>query len=113
MSAEPTVNEWADFMPQSVMIEPWTGYTGGGAGATYGSAYFSDCRVEMGNHLVVDRQGRTITARGKIFLLSTILIDVKDRITLPEGYVPRQTPLIDVNIVDDELGNHHITLELQ
>lgn len=111
-SGLPLVNEWADFMPEIVTIEPWSGYTGGGSQQTYSAGSNFSCRIEMKNHLVVDRQGKTVTARGRVFLLSSAPIDVKDRITLPSSFVPTQPPLIDVIINDDELGNHHITLEL-
>lgn len=107
------VNDWADFMPQEVTIEPFVSYIGGGSDATYGLSYTSACRIEMKNHLVVDRQGRTITARGKVFMLSVIIPDVRDRVTLPASYMPRQAPLIDVNVQDDEFGNHHITLDFE
>lgn len=108
----PTVNEWADFMPQTVIIEPWVAYTGGGNASTYGSPASYSCRIEMKNHLVVDKNGKTVTARGKVFLLSASIIGSKDRVTLPTGYIPVQPPLIDVNVVDDESGNHHTTLVL-
>lgn len=106
----PAVNDWADFMPQTVVIEPWTSYKGGGIGSNYGSGVSYPCRIEMGNRLVVNSEGRTITARGRVFLLSTSIIGSKDRVTLPAGYVPTQPPLIVVNVVDDESGNHHTTL---
>ena len=109
----PTVNEWADLMPHTVVIEPWTGYTGGGSGSTFGTGVSSSCRIQMKNHLVVAKDGKVITARGSVFLLSTSLPGVKDRVTLPAGYVPLQPPLIDVKSQDDESGLHHITLELQ
>lgn len=107
----PAVSEWADFMPMTVGIEPWTAYTGGGSGATYGASVNYSCRIEMKNHLIVGKDGKTITARGRVFLLSTVIIGSKDRVTLPAGYVPTQPPLLDVNIVDDESGTHHTTLE--
>lgn len=108
----PTVNEWADIMPQTVTIEPWTGFSDGGAGSTYGTSYNSACRIQMKNHQAVTKDGRTVTARGKVFLLSLVIPTVKDRVTLPMSYTPRQPPIIDVNVEDDETGNHHIVLVL-
>lgn len=107
----PSVNEWADFMPMTVGIEPWATYTGGGSGSTYGTLVSYPCRIEMKNHLVITKDGKQITARGRVFLLSTVIIGSKDRVTLPTGYIPTQPPLLDVNIVDDESGNHHTTLD--
>jgi len=107
----PSVNEWADFMPQTVVVEPWVSYKGGGSGSNYGTAVSYGCRIEMKNHLVVDRSGKTVTAKGRVFLLSADILDIRDRVTLPVGYVPLQPILLDVNINDDENGNHHVTLE--
>jgi hypothetical protein len=109
----PDVNEWADFMPQVVTREPWTSYKDGGSNSNYGTAIPNiQCRIEMKNHLVVDKDGKVVTARGRVFLLSTTIPDIKDRWTLPAGYVPTQPPVLGVNVVDDESGNHHITLEI-
>ena len=106
----PGVNEWADMMPQTVTIEPWLSYTAGGSGSTYGGSTSYLCRIEMINHLVVDQSGNIVTARGKVFLLSTDTIGSKDRVTLPIGFVPTQPPIISVDVADDESGNHHVAL---
>lgn len=106
----PTVNEWADMMPKTVTIEPWLSYTGGGSASNYDTAVPYSCRIEIENHLVVDDKGKTVTARGKVFLLSSSVVGNKDRVTLPAGYTPLQPPLITVDVADDETGNHHVTL---
>lgn len=108
--ANPTVNEWADMMPQTVTIEPWVSYKGGGSDSNYGDSEPYQCRIEMGNHLVVNNQSQTVVSRGMIFLMSTTVIGSKDRVTLPAGYVPRIPPLITVDVEDDETGDHHCCL---
>jgi hypothetical protein len=108
----PTVNEWADFMPQTVLREPWLSYKSGGSDSNYDTAISYLARIEMKNHLIVGKDGKVITARGKVFILSSTIPNIKDRWTLPSGYIPTQPPVLDVNVVDDESGNHHVTLEL-
>lgn len=108
----PSVSEWADIMPQTITIEPWASFKDGGTGSNYGTAYTSACRIEMRNHQAVTKDGRTVTARGRVYLLSLTIPSIKDRVTLPSEYTPNQPPIIDVNVDDDETGNHHITLVL-
>lgn len=108
--ANPTVNEWADMMPHTITVEPWVSYKGGGAGSNYGDAETYSCRIEMGNHLVVDANSKTASSKGKVFLLSTTVIGTKDLVTLPTGYVPTNPPLITVDVNDDEDGTHHCCL---
>jgi hypothetical protein len=107
---QPDINEWEDMMPHTIQVEPWLSYKGGGTNNNYDTAEDYNCRIEMNNHLVVDRNARTVTARGMVFLLSTTIIDVKSLITLPVGYTPRQPPLLSVDVEDDEDGTHHTVL---
>lgn len=109
---QPPVNEWADMMPQTVQIAPWVSYAGGGAGATYGSDVPYQCRIEMANHLVVGMQDKLVTSIGWVFLMTTTIIGIKDRLTLPVGYTPTKPPILHVDIVDDDTGVHHVTLHL-
>ena len=107
---QPDINEWADFMPHTIQVEPWVSYKGGGSDSNYGDAEPYSCRIEMRNHLVVDQNAKTVTARGRVFLLSTTVIGYKDRVTLPTGYTPTKPPLIAVDVNDDETGTHHVCL---
>lgn len=106
----PDISEWADMMPQTITVEPWLSYKGGGSGANYDTAVSYACRIEMGNHLVVGPNDRVVTAKGIVFLMSASVIGIKDRITLPTGYLPTQPPLLNVDVEDDETGNHHTCL---
>ena len=68
--------------------------------------------IEMKNHIVVDHAGREVMARGRIFVGTTTVIGVKDKLVLPAGYLPQTPPIISVNLADDEDGTHHVTLEI-
>lgn len=106
------ISEFLDFMPDTVTIYPWTGQTVTGApdysptGTTY------DAYIEMENHLAVDAKGQQVLARGWVFLGSNAVVGIKDKIVLPDGFVPSSPPIISVNLVSDEAGNHHTELEI-
>lgn len=68
--------------------------------------------IEMKNHLIVDRQGRETLAKGKVFMGTTDAPSVEDQLTLPAEFVPRTPPILAVNIVNDDTGGHHVTLEI-
>jgi hypothetical protein len=106
------ISDWFDMMADEVTIYPFTGRnvsnvpTYGPTGTVY-PAY-----IHMKNHLVVGKDGRTITARGYIILGTTAVIGIEDKIVLPSDYVPVSPPILDVNLEPDEDGNHHTKLEI-
>lgn len=106
------VGEFADFMPESVDIYPYSSTSVSGV-VTYGSTPTTiQCRVELRNRIVKDRNGRDVVSRGRVFLNTTTPPGISDRIVLPAGYVPREPPIIAVNPCNDELGTHHVTLDI-
>lgn len=106
------VAEWLDFMVDIVTITPWTGQNVTGV-PTYGGTPVSySAYIEMKNHLIVDANGREILAKGRVFLGTTAQISIKDKVTLPSDYVPVSPPILAVNLCNDELGTHHVTLEI-
>lgn len=70
------------------------------------------CRIQMGNHLVVDASGREVTARGTIYVGSLVAPPLTSKIILPSDYTVTSPPLIDSSIVNDEDGPHHVKLEI-
>lgn len=68
--------------------------------------------IEMKNHLTVDKSGKTVAARGKVFLATNVVPGVEDLLTLPGTFTPTQPPIIAVNSVSDDTGTHHVTLEI-
>lgn len=107
-----SVSDWLDFMPSEVTIYPWVSQSVSGV-PTYsmiGTPY--PCRIEMKNHRIIDRNAREITAKGRIFLGTTTVPDVRDKLVLPSPYVPTSPPILDANLADDENGPHHVVLEI-
>jgi len=102
-----SIRAFRDMFPHTIILETWASQN------AYGEPTFSTCshvpaRVEMRSRLIAGSAGREISARGRIFLGSTVIPSTKDRVTLPAGFLPRQPPILDVYPVTDEKGLHHI-----
>lgn len=106
------LSDFIDFFAETVTIEPYTGATSA-KGAAYGTAVTYAARIEMRNHIVKDKSGKDVVARGRVYLGTATVPDVRDRLTLPTRFTPTQPPIIDVNSEPDENGNvHHVKLEI-
>lgn len=106
------VSDFLDFMPEVVFFNPYVS-TGTNGIITYGAAGASiPCRIEMKNHLIVDKQGNTVVAAGRVFLGTTVMPDIRSKINLPAKYVRTNPPILSVVPVDDDIGTHHITIEI-
>lgn len=101
------VSEWLDMMNDEVTVYPFTGRSAS-AKPTYsatGTTY--PAYIELMNRLVVDKMGHTVTARGRVFLGTEVVIGTEDKIVIPSEYHPTDPPIISVNVQNDENGNHH------
>lgn len=107
----PPVGDWLDFMPDTVTIEPVVSVSVSGV-PTYGAGVNYPAYIEMKNHQVVDKFGKVVVARGRVFLGTTTVPDVRSRLTIPSRFQPTQPPIISANAASDESGTHHITLEI-
>lgn len=108
----PVVSDWLDMMPDTVTIKAFASRSVSGVITYSPTAVSYRARIEMKNHLTVDRSGRTVTARGKVFMATTTVPNVEDLLTLPGVYQPTQPPIIAVNSQSDDTGVHHVTLEI-
>ena len=106
------VGEWLDFMSDTVTITPWTAWDGQGKSVFGGTPVSYPAYIEMKNRLIVDAGGREVIARGRVFMGTTVVPNVKDQITLPADFVPTTPPMLAVNVVSDEAGIHHITIDI-
>ena len=107
-----SISEFLDFMPDTVTIYPWTGQSVSGVPSYSGSGTSYPCHIELKNHLIVDAQGREVLARGRVILGTSTVIGIKDKIVLPSEYIPISPPMLAVNVMPDEGGNHHVTIEI-
>ena len=101
--------EVRDLWPHRVTWEAYSSQNAYGE-TTYASGITYPARVEMRSRLIAGSGGVESAARGRIFLYSTGIPTVRDRITLPSGFSPTQPPILDVNPVYDDRGLDHVVV---
>lgn len=101
------ISDWADMMPHTVTLAPRTGLNDHGE-PTYGTAVSYQARVSYRSHKVRGPDGEDVMARGAVWLQSTALAKVTDRLVLPEGETP--AVILAVEKHADEAGGHHVKI---
>lgn len=99
-------------MPDTVTLNAFVSRDGQSKPTYSPTAVEYDARIELKNHLIVDKHGREVLAKGRVFLAMTTVPSVDDKLTLPAGYVPLTPPILAVNSVSDDVGSHHVVLEI-
>lgn len=107
-----SVNAWYDFMPDEVTFYARTGRSVSNVPVYSPTATTVKARIEMKNRLIVTADGKQITSRGRVFLGTTTAPNVEDKIVLPSGFSPVSPPMLAVNLISDENGAHHVTVEI-
>lgn len=110
--ADPDINEWSDMMPDTITLDAFVSRSVSGVPTYANNPVPYPARINLKNHRVINARGREVTARGRVYVGTTILPSVEDKLTLPAGYVPLSPPIIAANPVSDESGTHHIVLEI-
>lgn len=82
------IDDWLDLMPLTVVVEPFVTRDQAGV-ATYGTAVSYRARVNNKAHNVIGPDGQMVLASGTVWLATTSSIGVDDRVTLPDGTIPR------------------------
>jgi hypothetical protein len=67
----------------------------------------ANCRVQTGNHKVVDATGVEAIAVGKVYVPGSPALSLFDKVTLPDGTQP---PIITIDRVGDEIGSNHTVI---
>lgn len=67
----------------------------------------TNCRVQTGNHKVIDSAGAEQVAVGKVYVPGSPTVTLYDKVTLPDGTQP---PLLTIDRVGDEIGANHTVL---
>ena len=99
------------FFTEIVTITPWISEDEFGK-PVYGTPCQINAKIERQERAARDAQGITIRSRRLIYLFSIdTSFTTKDLLTLPVGYEPLEPKIIDVRIVSDTNGVHHIVLE--
>lgn len=95
-----------DLLQQQVTIEPFTSRNDYGA-ATYGAPVPYPCRVVEDLQMLRQPDGSQKLARHKVTLDGDAVVDPRDRLTLPDGTVPR---ILAVERYPDETGTIYTVL---
>ena len=99
------IGAFAHMMPHIVTIETWAGTDASGYdNPTYGAALVVQSRIVMKNQMIKDAQGREVVSRGQIYLLTTVVPTLKDRVTLPAPFLPLNPVLVSVQPRSDDTG---------
>ena len=99
------------FFTEIITITPWVSEDDFGK-PVYGTPCQIKAKIERQERATRTSQGITIRSRRLIYLFSTdTSFTTKDLLTLPVGYEPLEPKIIDVRIVNDTNGVHHIVLE--
>ncbi len=78
---------------------------------TYSTAVPYKAKIERQERITRVGDMQTIRSRRLIYLYTIYEgITTKDRLTLPTGFEPLQPKILDVRIVHDHKGIHHIVL---
>jgi hypothetical protein len=106
MTFDPELHE---LMEDSITIEPWESQDADlkptyGAAATYSKAI-----VELHEKRHTDSEGREFQSSVRVLLPGRLVIDKRSRVTLPEGFEPRQ-PAIRSIFAHKALGLDHTVL---
>lgn len=109
--ANPDISEWLDMMGDTITVFAFVSRSVSGQPTYSPTGVPYPAYINMKNHLVTNRAGQTVTARGYAIIGTSDVIGIEDKIVLPSEYVPTSPPLIDVNVETDEDGNHHTRLD--
>lgn len=75
---------------------------------TWGSATtLSNCRVQSGDHKILDSLGQEKVATGRVYIAGAPTLTLNDKITLPDGSQP---PVLAIDRFGDENGSHHTVI---
>lgn len=107
-----SISDWLDMMPDQVTIYPWVSRSVSNVPtySTTGAIY--QAHIELKNRLIVDHNGQEVMARGRVYLGTAAMPDVKDKLVLPYKYTPQSPPILAVNVSTDENGDHNTILEI-
>lgn len=106
-------SDFLDMMPDTVTIYPFIGNSLDGSGKpAYGPGVTYPCRVQIKNHIARDSMGREVTARGTLYVGTTVAPPNTSLLQLGPEFTVTNPPIIDSQPVHDENGPHHVKIEI-
>lgn len=105
------IADFLDCLPDTIGVEPYTGLsTDGLTTKLYDPSVSYQCRIEMGSRSLNATDINILKAKGILILGTTDVLDKRDRLTLPSGFLPAIVPIVEVRLQRDEDGAHHTEL---
>lgn len=98
----PFASDFLDMMNSVVTIQAYVANSDPyNLNETLGPSYPAQAYVAYKNHYVRGSQGELVAARGTIYIATSNMITVGDKITLPDGTAPI---ILNVGALTDETG---------
>lgn len=95
---------WVDLMRQTVTREPYASQNQYGK-ESYGAATTHAARVVGKRKKIIAADGSERVSMVTVYFADDVGLDVRDRLTLPEEFTPRQPEILAVAKIPDEEGN--------
>jgi len=92
-----------ELFPDTITIEPFSSMSSSQA-VTYGTAVTYQAQVTSEWSKSISGSGRELSASVRVIIPDRVLIDPRDRVTLPSGWVPNQPPILSVRPVGGVVG---------
>lgn len=97
-----------DLLNETITIEPWSSQDAD-LKPTFGASVSYPAFIELVEKHFTDADGRQFTSHARAIIEDRVFVDLRSRVTLPAGFVPRQPPLRAV-LSSKGLGLDHTTL---
>lgn len=106
MTQQSDLSIWRDFYRDTVTIEPFSSQDSHGQPA-YGDPVTYTARVVGKVRQVRDVNGLERVSTATTYILDTVALTPRDRITLPSRFSPTQPNILSIAQEPDERGWHH------
>lgn len=103
------IDQWLDFMPDTITIDPYGSQNKYGE-ETYGASATYRSRVVGKVRKVTDMNGQERVSTVTAYIGGTPTITPRDRITLPARFNPTQPEILAIGLWPDESGTHHVAV---
>ena len=103
------MSDFDDFMNDTVIIEPFELRDSYGTASYFPPVSYA-CRISGAQKQVTDVRGVEVMSKATIYIMGSPVVGATDRLTLPAGNIPQQPPILVVNKVTDEAGDHHLEI---
>lgn len=83
-------------MEDTITYEPPSGQETSARVQTYGTAVTYPALIQRGAKRTIGPNGRDVISNVQVYIPNRVAIDQRGRVTLPDGFVPQQPPIIGV-----------------